>query len=120
MEPYPGPGVALKFSKGDLVTPGIDNVSSTTVPVLDVGITLDTDVGTVTRSSVKLKVTACALSESKHRAANVAAIEEKENDSFKALYSNRTLFDYRARQTPLTSIQLQYIARNTPLAIHRL
>jgi hypothetical protein len=52
--------------------------------------------------------------------AHAAAIEEKENDSFKALYSNRTLFDYRARQTPLTSIQLQYIARNTPLAIHRL
>ena len=72
----------MKFSKGDLVTLGIDNVSSTTVPVLDVGIILDTDVGTVTRSSVKLKVTACALSESKHRTANVAAIEE--NDRFKA------------------------------------
>ena len=87
----------MKFSKGDLVIPGIDKVSSATVPVLDVGVILNTDVGTVTRSSVKLKVTACALSESKHKAADTAAIEKKENDSFKALYSDRTLFDYRAR-----------------------
>ena len=87
----------MKFSNGDLVTPGIDKVSSKTVPVLDVGVILNTDVGTVTRSSVKLKVAACAPSEGKHRAAHAAAIGKKENDSFKALYSDCTLVDYRAR-----------------------
>ena len=99
----------MKFSKGDLVTPGIDNVSSTTVPVLDVGITLDTDVGTVTRSSVKLKVTACALSESKHRAANLAAIEE--NDRFKPRTHLTTEHD---------NCHSLAFNRNTSLVIHRL